>query len=119
MATATDAAIVEQTKALIEIKPKLEGFEDYGRLNIADAAKPPVEDQRLFYSERKQLLEAAIAANEALMAHGHPDLPVAKAEAKAYASLQAQQATIAAALEMFEPVAALDHLEHTFTVRPK
>lgn len=104
--SAVDTAISEITTTLTTLAPQHEGLRDYARLNIEEATRREVTDALEDYDRRKQLLESAKAANQALVADGHPDLPLREISASALADLQNQLDTITAARGLFASNAA-------------
>lgn len=104
--SAVGAAIVEIAETLDLIAPQHEGLRDYSRLNIQEATRREIMDALEDYERRRVLLEAAKAANQALVDDGHPDLPQREVSASALADLQDQLDTITAARALFQSNAA-------------
>lgn len=106
MATATEAARDEQAQALADMALEHEGMRDLAKLVTNETARREVEDAISDYDRRKGLLEAAKAANEALLADGHPNLDVREILDAAYKDIKTQQESVAAALAKFSSDAA-------------
>lgn len=104
--SAVTTAITEITTTLETLAPQHEGLRDYSRLNIQEATRREITDALDDYERRRVLLEAAKAANQALVDDGHPDLPQREVSASALADLQDQLDTITAARALFQSNAA-------------
>jgi hypothetical protein len=101
MATKVEDALVELEAALAVVMPMLEGLNDYNRLNIHDDSRVVVGDALNYYQTRVTLLQQAIAALEALLQHGYPELQKFEVSESILLDLQEQQTTITAALGQF------------------
>jgi len=104
--TAVQQAIVEIQNLLAAFAPQHEGLRDFDRLDLKDATKAEIEASLALYDRRKALLEDALAKLEALMADGHPDIPVREISPVAFADLQDNTMTIEAAMARFASNAA-------------
>ncbi len=119
MATDVEKGIVEAQQELEAQAPESEGLDDLERLNIGSAALEEVEISRVEYARRMRLEEAFIAAGQALLADGYPDLPARSIPGQILAKLQDQAMTIEAALKKFKPQ-PLTSLGQTFSApQPK
>lgn len=103
MATGVETGIAEATRELQTLTPESEGLDDLERLNIGSAALEEVEISRTEYARRMRLIEAYIAAGEALLRDGYPGLKARGVPALILAKLQDQAVTIEAALKKFTP----------------
>jgi hypothetical protein len=101
-------AIAEIQTSLAEIDPQHEGLRDYAALDLQPETRAEIQTTIVIYDRRVNLLRAALAALEALVADGHPELPVRVIPEASYEDLVAQQETITAALAKFsaQPQAA-------------
>lgn len=113
MATDVEKGIAEVRGALQTQAPESEGLDDLERLNIGSAALEEVEISRTIYGRRMTLEEAFIAAGEALLKDGYPNLPARAVPASVREKLQNQSDTINAALKKFN-AAQLVSLGQTF-----
>lgn len=104
--TDVDRAVVEITGLLAAFAPQHEGLRDFKSLNLKDVTKIEIENSLALYDRRQGLLEAALAALEALVTDGHPDIPVREISAVAFADLQDNTSTIEAAMARFASNAA-------------
>lgn len=102
MSAASDA-LAEINAALVELAPIHEGMRDYAVLDLQPETKEIVNSAVLRYDRRRDALNAAKAALEALLADQYPDIPVTEIPEAAYADLAANQSTITAALGKFAP----------------
>lgn len=96
--TAVEQAISEIDGSLAELEPELEGFRDFSRLDIAAATQGQIKDLIAQYDRRVQLLQAAKDRLTALMADGHPTIPVRVLPTEVYADLATNANTIESAL---------------------
>lgn len=117
--TAVESAISEMQDLLVVFAPEHEGLRDFARLNLLEATQVDVRKSIINYDRREVLLNAAIAALQALMADGHPTLPVRHIDMTALNDLKANAATIEAALLRFDSNAATDLTLTGGTVEPK
>lgn len=101
-----DDAVVEIDAALADMAPKLEGLEDYRRLNLKDATQAQVQAAIDQYSRRKALLEQSRATLAALQGDGYPDLTIPDVSISVLEDLQENADTIEAALKQFKTNAA-------------
>jgi hypothetical protein len=101
-----DEALVEIDAALADIALPLEGLEDYLALDLGPEAKAIVQQVHDQYAQRQAFLVAAKTWLETLVADGYPALPVYDVSLTVMADLEAQQASIAAALAKFRVQAA-------------
>ncbi len=101
MATAVEAAIVEIDAALAVFAPQHEGLRDFARLNLQPETLTQVNALITEFDQRVAALNAARVGLVTLMAHGHPGISVVDVTELVYADLQAQNATIDAALLLF------------------
>lgn len=106
MATQVENAIKEITDLLAVFAPQHEGLRDYDRLNLNEDTHIEVRKSIAAYDRRESFLNAALAALNGLMADGHPDIPVRDISLSEYQDLQANAATIEAALLRFATNAA-------------
>jgi hypothetical protein len=104
--TAAEQALTEINERLAAFKPQLEGLHDFARLNLADATQREIAVSTEAYDRRMGVLTRAKAALEALLADGHPELPVREINAAALLDLQTNASTIEAALAQFASNAA-------------
>lgn len=117
--TAVEMAIKEITDLLAVFAPQHEGLRDYDRLNLHDDTHIEVRKSIAAYDRREAYLNAAIAALTGLMADGHPDIPVRTIDISELQDLQANAATIEAALLRFASNAAVDMAISGGNVVPK
>jgi hypothetical protein len=101
MATEVSTALDELHDALGDVGPEYEGLLDYQRLNLKPDTRREVDEAINDYSRRLGLMNAAQAALEALVNDGYPDLSVRAIAATAFEDLQANAASIEAALKKF------------------
>lgn len=101
--TAVEAAIVEIADKLAQFAPEHEGLRDFTRLDLKPETQAEVAASLANYDRRVGLLETAKAACEALMADGHPDLPVREIPASAFEDIAANHNTVMAAYARFSP----------------
>lgn len=101
--TAVENAIAEIAALLAQFAPEHEGLRDYTRLNLQPDTQAEVAVSLANYDRRVGLLETAKAACEALMADGHPDLPVREIPASTFADIDANYNTVVAAYARFAP----------------
>lgn len=101
-----DEAIAEIDAALAVMAPRIEGFEDYLRLNILDPTRPFVVKAHEDYLDRQSKLLAARATLVTVVDDGHPALPPYEVPAGALADLLANRDTILEALTQFVPETA-------------
>lgn len=104
--TAVEQAREEIVAALAEMAPVHEGLRDYSSLNLSQGAHDEVAQMLVAYDRRYGLLVAAQGALDTLIAEGYPSLPAREIDQAEYADLQANLATIQAALEQFVAVKA-------------
>lgn len=106
------AAIAEIDAALTVITPQNEGLKDYARLDLQEDTRREIQEAIGDYDRRVQLLHAAklayqtladqaVAAVQALVNDGHPDLPQRQISPAAVADLQAREEAIQAARALF------------------
>ena len=86
-----------------EIKPIIEGLEDYNRLNIAPETQQIVQTALADLKKRQQLLANSMKAITDLEGNNYPDLPTKIVTVAIYEDLAAQKKTIEAALGKFAP----------------
>lgn len=98
MATKVADAIVEIDQELADLRPKREGWEDFGRENTIDQARPFIAARHAAFEQRITLEQAARAALQALLDDGYPGIPVAHMDTASYQSLVDQVNTMEAAL---------------------
>lgn len=113
MATKVEEAIAEIEERQATFAPEHEGLRDYAALNLHDESRTPVNESVLAYDHRRDLLNVAKAALEALMADGHPDIPAKEVTKAVFEDLQTNAATIEAALKKFRLAQA-----STLTIKP-
>ena len=99
-----DKSLVEILKSLAALEAEHEGLRDYARLNLREDTLAQVHAAIEVYDRRVLLLRAAQAALEALAADGHPELPVRTVAQAVHDDLDANAATIQAALAKFAPI---------------
>lgn len=92
---------LELQTALDDILPRIEGLEDFARLNIADGTKALVTETLVKYAKRRDLLKAALESLGRLETDSYPDTPQIFIPEEAYQDLKENVATIAAAFEKF------------------
>lgn len=102
MASAVETAIQEIDAALAAMAPIHEGLRDYSKLNIQTDTLAAVNGAISQYDHRKSLLEQAKARCEALVADGYPVLDIADVTESVKKDLEAQAASITAALAEFD-----------------
>lgn len=103
MPTDVTAALAELSQKLAILEPQLEGLRDYARLNLDDETKNIVALEITRYERRRALLNAGLDALDDLIADGHPVMDPVEIPQRAYSDLQANAATIEAALAQFAP----------------
>jgi hypothetical protein len=96
-----EEAVAEVDAALAEIRPRLEGFYDYRRLDLAAPAAAAIGQVIAFYEQRHDLLTKARIHLLALVGDGHPALDVQEVDPAVYADLKANAASIELALSRF------------------
>lgn len=101
MATTIDSAHTELNDALAAVGPEYEGLLDYQRLNLKPDTQREISEAIADYSRRLGLMETARVALDALVNDGYPDLSVRAIAAVAFEDLQANAASIEAALKKF------------------
>lgn len=106
MATKVEEAIAEIDDLLARFAPQHEGLRDFARLNLGERTQEWVRQSIIHYDRRILALTNAREGLVALMADGHPDLPVVEIDPISLADLQANAATIEAALTRFASNAA-------------
>lgn len=106
MATAVDQAIIEIRAVLAQIALEHEGLRDDARLNLKPETMEEVNAEIVIYDRRVGLLKAALAANEALVEDGYPELSVRQVSEIVLEDLQENAASIAAALKKFDSIKA-------------
>lgn len=111
--TKVEEALVEIRAELSRLEPIHEGLRDYARLNLTEPSQAQVAAALERYDRRVERLTAAATSLEQLVADGYPDLEGAIVEKAIYDDLQAQRATIEAALATFAVNEAT-----TLTIRP-
>lgn len=117
--TKVEEAIVEIDGLLALFAPQHEGLRDFALLNLTSKTQEWVRQSIIHYDRRVAALNIAKTALIALMADGHPDLPIAEVDAQSYADLQANAATIEAALARFASNAATALALNGGVVEPK
>ena len=117
--TAVESAIAEIHERLATFAPRHQGLVDYYRLQLNPDTSA---DDALFiaiYDRRIDLLNRALTACQALMADGHPDLPLYQVSPSELADLKAHAAAIEAALTQFESNAATSMAFTAGPIEPK
>lgn len=104
--TSVDSALNEINERLTTFAPQHEGLRDFALLNLQEATKLEIDSSLKLYDRRKDLLDKAKAALEALKADGHPEIPVREISEAAFADLQGNTSTIEAAMARFASNAA-------------
>lgn len=104
--TAVEQAIAEINTLLAQFAPEHEGLRDFARLNLQPETLNEINTSLANYDRRVGLLQAAKAACEALMADGHPDLPVREIPSTAFDDISANHTTVMAAFARFAPAPA-------------
>jgi len=97
-------AVIEIVETLTSLEAEHEGLRDYASLNLREETLAEVRSAIEVYDRRVLLLRAAQAALEALAADGHPELPVRTVAQAVHDDLDANAATIQAALAKFAPI---------------
>lgn len=119
MATAVEAARDEIRETLARIEPEHEGLYDFARLNITPETKAVVDAAIADYDRRVAKLRSTLVEIEGLLADGYPALDVREVAGTVYNDLQAQNATIDAALAKFQPAVAANMGLAAGTPEPK
>jgi hypothetical protein len=101
MKRAFDDLLDELEDALGWIAPKLEGLEDFNRVNINDDTRLEVTAATQVYGRRVDALKTSIAALEALNADGYPEVETFEVSETILLDLIDQEASMAAALDQF------------------
>ena len=101
-----DEAIIEIEQALATLAPEEEGLDDFDSLDITPETEAIVKAAKLDYAQRRQLLTTAWTALNALQVDGHPVLNIDPVSLSVKADLDAQMATLNAALAKFTTTAA-------------
>ena len=100
-----DPEIVKLLKELLAVyaavNPLVEGLNDYTRLNILQVSKPEVSALLTKMTHRRDLLDAAAKALQALVEDGYPELPSAAVSGEIYADLAEQTRTLSLAFKQF------------------
>lgn len=117
--TAVDSALTEINERLATFAPQHEGLRDFALLNLQEATKLEIDSSLKLYDRRKDLLDKAKAALDALKADGHPEIPVREISEAAFADLQGNTSTIEAAMARFASNAAASISLVSGTVEPK
>lgn len=100
------AALTEINAALEDQSAAHEGLRDYAKLEMSDKASRDIDAAIEDYDRRKQLLETAKTALDALVEDGYPDLNVREVSESSLKEMSEQQRTITAALGRFASNAA-------------
>jgi GTP:adenosylcobinamide-phosphate guanylyltransferase len=95
----------ELTAAKAAAVPVFEGLSDYLAVNLTQEARAKVQEIALSYQQRMQAIENTLQALIALEGAGYPADITSAVEDVVYADLQAQQASITAALGKFTKAA--------------
>jgi hypothetical protein len=101
MATTVQAAVDEVIWAAAELRPPFDGLVALSKLPLQPEAEAGVAAAARDFGRRLELLRAARAALEALLADGYPDLPLRIVSAAAFAELEDDVQRIAAAFAKF------------------
>jgi hypothetical protein len=99
-------AITEIDGILTTLLPQREGLADFARLNLQPHTMEEVTVSIHLYDLRIGLLQTAKTALERLLLDGHPDMATREIDLSALNDLQANAATIEAALATFASNAA-------------
>lgn len=108
MATKVADAIGEIDQELTDLRPKREGWEDFGRENVIDQVRPFIAARHAAFEQRITLLQSARAALQAVLDDGYPGIPVAHMNVTSYQSLVDQLNTMEAALSTVDGEALAD-----------
>ncbi len=73
---ALDALLVELAQARDELDMPMGGLRNLLAIDMPAEIDPPLNEHLSFLTRRRDLLVAAIAALDALAAHGYPDVPL-------------------------------------------
>jgi hypothetical protein len=103
-----DEAIVEIEKALDDLELPLEGLRDFERLNLDTETMTRVREARVQYTTRQNKLNQALNFLNELVNDGYPTLDIPEVSLSVQKDLEAQQASIAAALAKFKTDAAVN-----------
>jgi hypothetical protein len=103
MVTQVDEARAEIAALLAEFAPILEGLRDYGRLNLKPETQTVVQQAIAAYENRVAKLVDLETAAAALVADGHPEIPIKEVSELVYADIADQERTIQAAKSRFRP----------------
>lgn len=101
MASKVEEATYEIQERLTAFAPQYEGLLDLGRLNMDGQAAEEVRVATAAFAQRIKLMNAALAANQALLADGHPNLELKESQPKAYDIIAENAMTVAAAFGLF------------------
>jgi hypothetical protein len=101
MPTAVDNAVTEVKAALAVAQPQLRGLEFFLRLDQNDVTKRILEQRRVDTERRIAVLQGALAALEALLADGYPEVPVQEVPDTVLADLTEDMSVEEAALALF------------------
>ena len=99
--TKVDEAIVEIEAALAAMAPEHEGLRDFARLNLEPATLATVQSFTAAYDKRFAALTAALTKCRLLIEDGYPELALREIADSEFKDLQANAATIEAALAKF------------------
>jgi hypothetical protein len=99
--SAVDEALAEVEGLLPAWRLQREGLEDFSRLNLEPKTSAAVDRMRQALDVRLALCTAALDALRSLVANGYPGLPTADVDVQTVADLQAQIASLTAALARF------------------
>lgn len=99
--SAVDTAITELQIGLTDLAPTHEGLRDFSRLNLRPETQADVQASIQVYDRRTGLMNAALDALTRLVADGYPALAISEVGPAVLADLEANKATIDAALGQF------------------
>lgn len=118
--SAVDDAIAELDALLDVLGPQYEGLKDYARLNLQPDSMAAVQVALVVYDRRVGLVATTRDMLVKLRTDGYPTITLPQVSPTVYADLQAQEATITAALGQFTsaPAAALNLSADAPEVKP-
>lgn len=114
MASANLTALHDElATAKAVILPQIEGLEDFARLNLKPETLPQVQSATVDFKRRLDLINAGLAALDALTQDNYPEVPERDVVQTVYEDLRENVSTIEAAFAKFEAIPEASKAEIT------